>query len=120
GEGASKLCADAITEAFRTSSFGPQRTPPLPRRAAKLRAALALANDRVYREAEEHDEHTGMGTTVVGAYFSQNNQRVYIAHVGDSRCYRLRGAELTQLTVDHTLGNAGIQGPSAQVLSRAV
>ena len=31
-----------------------------------------------------------MGTTVVSAYFSPNNQRVYIAHVGDSRCYRLR------------------------------
>jgi protein phosphatase len=120
GEVASRLCVDAITEAFRTSSFGPPQEPALPRRAAKLRGAIALANERVFREAQDHDEYTGMGTTVVGAYFSQNNQRVYVAHVGDSRCYRLRSGELTQLTVDHTLGNAGIQGPSAQVLSRAV
>src|SRR3974390_2709071 len=61
-----------------------------------------------------------MGTTVVSAYFSPNNQRVYIAHVGDSRCYRLRGGTLSQLTTDHTLGAAGIQGKSAAVLSRAV
>jgi protein phosphatase len=61
-----------------------------------------------------------MGTTVVSAYFSPNNQRVYIAHVGDSRCYRLRGGKLTQLTMDHTLGAAGITGKSAAVLSRAV
>ena len=57
---------------------------------------------------------------MVSAYFSPNNQRVYIAHVGDSRCYRLRGGKLTQLTTDHTLGAAGIQGKSAAVLSRAV
>jgi protein phosphatase len=120
GEVASKLCVDAITEAFRTANFGPPRTPALPRRAAKLRGAIALANERVYREAQDNDQYAGMGTTVVGAYFSQNNQRVCVAHVGDSRCYRLRGAELTLLTMDHTLGNAGIQGPSAQVLSRAV
>jgi protein phosphatase len=40
--------------------------------------------------------------------------------VGDSRCYRLRSGKLTQLTQDHTLGAAGIQGKSAAVLSRAV
>ena len=61
-----------------------------------------------------------MGTTVVSCYFSPNNQRVYIAHVGDSRCYRYRGTSLTQLTKDHTLGAAGIQGRSSSVLSRAV
>ncbi len=61
-----------------------------------------------------------MGTTVVCAYFSANNQRAYVAHVGDSRCYRLRAGTLSQLTTDHTLGAAGIQGKAAGVLSRAV
>jgi serine/threonine protein phosphatase PrpC len=61
-----------------------------------------------------------MGTTVVAAYFSANNQRVCIAHVGDSRCYRLRERSLTQLTTDHTLGAAGIQGKTSGVLSRAL
>jgi serine/threonine protein phosphatase PrpC len=61
-----------------------------------------------------------MGTTVVSAYFSANNQRVYIAHVGDSRCYRLRSQKLTQLTSDHTLGAAGIAGSTSNLLSRAI
>jgi protein phosphatase len=120
GEVASRLCVDAIAEAFRSSSFGPPRTPPLPRRAARLRGAICLANEQIYREAEANDAYVGMGTTVVGAYFSQNNQRAYIAHVGDSRCYRMRASDLVQLTTDHTLGNAGITGRTSAILSRAV
>ncbi len=120
GEVASQLCVDAISEAFRTSAFGPVRQPPLPRRAARLRASILLANTRILAAAQENDAYSGMGTTVVSCYFSPNNQRVYIAHVGDSRCYRLRGGKLSQLTTDHTLGAAGIQGKSAAVLSRAV
>ena len=120
GEVASRLCVDAISEAFRSSQFGPPRQPPLPRRAARLRGATLLANDRILAAAEEVEANAGMGTTVVSAYFSANNQRVYIAHVGDSRCYRLRSGKLTQLTTDHTLGAAGIVGKTAAVLSRAV
>jgi serine/threonine protein phosphatase PrpC len=120
GEVASRLCVDAIVDAFRHSSFGPARQPPLPRRAAKLRGATLLANDRILAAAKENEAYEGMGTTVVSAYFSANNQRVYIAHVGDSRCYRLRAGTLTQLTVDHTLGAAGIVGKTASVLSRAI
>ncbi len=120
GEVASQLCVDAITEAFRTGNFGPEREPPLPKRASRIRGAILLANDRILAAAQENDAYAGMGTTVVAAYFSPNNQRVHIAHVGDSRCYRLRDGKLHQLTMDHTLGAAGIQGKSASVLSRAV
>jgi serine/threonine protein phosphatase PrpC len=120
GEVASQLCVDAISEAFRTAAFGATKNPPLPKRATRLRGAILLANERILTAAQENDAYAGMGTTVVSAYFSPNNQRVYIAHVGDSRCYRLRGGKLTQLTTDHTLGAAGIQGKSAAVLSRAV
>ena len=120
GEVASRLCVEAISEAFRTGSFGPPQDPPLPRRAARLRGATLLANDRVRTAAEENLAYSGMGTTVVSAYFSANNQRVYIAHVGDSRCYRLRAGKLTQLTRDHTLGAAGLAGKMEGLLSRAV
>ena len=120
GEVASQLCVDAIADAFRTANFGPPRSPPLSRRAARLRGAISLANERIYREAQANGAYTGMGTTVVSAYFSPNNQFVCIAHVGDSRCYRLRAGKLTQLTRDHTLGNAGIQGKTSALLSRAV
>lgn len=120
GEVASQLCVDAITEAFRTGDFGPEREPPLPKRASRLRGSILLANDRILSAAQENDAYAGMGTTVVAAYFSPNNQRVYVANVGDSRCYRLRDGKLHQITTDHTLGAAGIQGKSASVLSRAV
>lgn len=120
GEVASQLCVEAIGEAFRSGNFGPPRDPPLPKRAARLRGATLLANERILAVAKENDDYAGMGTTVVSAYFSANNQRVYIAHVGDSRCYRLRRGTLTQLTHDHTLGNAGIQGKTATILSRAI
>ncbi len=120
GEVASQLCVDAIAESFRTSNFGPARSPAVPRRASRLRGAISMANERIYREAQANGAYTGMGTTVVCAYFSPNNQFVCIAHVGDSRCYRLRAGKLTQLTRDHTLGNAGIQGKTSALLSRAV
>lgn len=120
GEVASKLCVDAIAEAFRKADFGPSRKPPLPRRAARLRGAICLANEAILREAEDNEACAGMGTTVVGAYFSQNNQRVYVANVGDSRCYRLRAGKLIQLTQDHTLGGAGIEGRSSMFLARTL
>jgi protein phosphatase len=120
GEVASQLCVDAITEAFRTSNFGPPQQPALPKRAARLRGSILLANERILNAARAKDAYLGMGTTAVCAYFSPNNQRVYIAHVGDSRCYRLRAGKLVQLTKDHTLGAAGIEGKSSSILSRAV
>jgi protein phosphatase len=46
-----------------------------------------------------------MGTTVVGAMFSPRKCRMYIGHVGDSRCYRVRGGAIQLLTRDHSLIN---------------
>jgi protein phosphatase len=121
GEVASQLCVEAISKAFETNNFGRVPfDPALPRRSNRMRSAILEANAVILAAAQENEAHAGMGTTVVAAYFSPNNQRVYIAHVGDSRCYRLRDEKLTQLTQDHTLGAAGIQGKSAAVLSRAV
>jgi protein phosphatase len=121
GEVASQLCVEAIGEAFNEGKFGKTPfDPALPKRANRIRGAILEANGRILSTAQENDAYAGMGTTVVAAYFSPNNQRVYIAHVGDSRCYRLRDGKISQLTTDHTLGAAGITGKSAAVLSRAV
>jgi hypothetical protein len=46
-----------------------------------------------------------MGTTVVGAMFSPKKRRMYIGHVGDSRCYRVRSGQIQLLTRDHSLIN---------------
>ena len=62
---------------------------------------VAQANTRVYQSAQTSPEHTGMGTTLVLALFAAGN--VTIAHVGDSRAYRLRDAHLERLTHDHSM-----------------
>ena len=121
GEVASQLCVEAIGECFNTSKFDTRfMLNSLPKRANRIRSAILVANERILAAAQDNEAYAGMGTTVVSGYFSPNNQRVYIAHVGDSRCYRVRDAELLQVTMDHTLGAAGITGKSASVLSRAV
>ncbi len=120
GEVASRLCVEAIREVFQKGDFGSSAPAGLAKRAARLRSAILVANERVLSASKSNEAYAGMGTTVVAAYFAPNNQRAYIAHVGDSRCYRVRRGELTQLTTDHTLGAAGIQGSRSSVLARAL
>jgi PPM family protein phosphatase len=114
---ASRLAIEAIEEAFRKGTH-PDPPPPddakLPKRASRLRDALVYANQRIWKRSREVAKYEGMGTTVVAAHFSPNEQKVYLAQVGDGRCYRLRGGALTQLTFDH------IAGRSADVLGRAL
>ncbi|MBW2525951.1 MAG: Stp1/IreP family PP2C-type Ser/Thr phosphatase [Deltaproteobacteria bacterium] len=68
-----------------------------------LRSALVAANDKIYHRGLRSQGHRGMGTTVVAAAFVRNEQRLYVAHAGDSRCYRMRDGELSQITRDHSL-----------------
>jgi PPM family protein phosphatase len=59
------------------------------------------ANRSIFNAANSNPHYSGMGTTlVVGAF---QNGRVLMGHIGDSRCYRLRAEELTQITKDHSL-----------------
>jgi protein phosphatase len=68
-----------------------------------LRDAIQRANKIIYQTARTQPQCEGMGTTVVAALFFDN--RVTIAHVGDSRLYRQRagGEKLEQVTMDHSL-----------------
>lgn len=63
--------------------------------------ALSQAHVQVRREAQEQPKLRGMGTTVTLAY--SLNEVLFVAHVGDSRCYLLREKNLHRLTQDHTL-----------------
>jgi protein phosphatase len=63
--------------------------------------AIRKANEAIYTTATRQPNYEGMGTTVAMALFYDN--RVTIAHVGDSRVYRLRQGELRQMTRDHSL-----------------
>jgi protein phosphatase len=69
--------------------------------ALLLRRQMAVANREIFDAAQTRPECDGMGTTVVAAVFC--GSRVSIGHIGDSRCYRLRGEKLEQLTRDHSL-----------------
>jgi len=73
----------------------------LSEKARRLVSAVHLANDKVYRSAEQHPEQEGMGATMTAAWIDQS--QLSIAHVGDSRVYLLRNGMLEQLTNDHSL-----------------
>jgi protein phosphatase len=66
-----------------------------------IQDAVVTANQLVYRTAETNPEHKGMGTTIVVLQFYNNS--FSLAHIGDSRCYRLRANKFEQITRDHSL-----------------
>jgi protein phosphatase len=66
-----------------------------------LEETIQTANARIYAMAKENPDRAGMGCTTTASFVSGG--RVTVAHVGDSRLYRLRGGEFEQLTDDHSL-----------------
>jgi protein phosphatase len=66
-----------------------------------LRNVIGRANASIFQAANSQPQYAGMGTTLVVALLADN--QLIVAHVGDSRLYRLRGDELEQLTRDHSL-----------------
>jgi len=73
-----------------------------------LRDQIAKANAAIYQTSLSQPQYAGMGTTLVVALFHDN--RVTVAHVGDSRLYRMRGEDLKQMTKDHSLLQEQIDG----------
>jgi serine/threonine protein phosphatase PrpC len=120
GEVASQMCVDTIARAFQTNDFGGEPIEGLPPRGDELVRAIQTANYEILTESRTNEARAGMGTTVVAVRLIPGSQRAYVAHVGDSRLYRLRKDELVQMTADHTLGAQGVTGAAAQKLSRAV
>ena len=59
------------------------------------------ANRSIFNAANSNPQYSGMGTTLVLGVFQDS--RLLLGHIGDSRCYRLRGANLSQITKDHSL-----------------
>ncbi len=68
---------------------------------AEFQRALVSADRKLIQESRRRPELYGMATTLTLAYAV--NRELYVAHVGDSRCYLLRGGTLYRLTNDHTL-----------------
>lgn len=101
GEKASQMAVDLIpTELDRR--LGTETEDRATQRA--VREAVARANEEILALSHLGTEYANMGTTVVLALFRRD--RAFIAGIGDSRAYRLRGSKLEQLTRDHSLANA--------------
>ncbi len=73
----------------------------LMRQTTVLRDAISRANKIIHQTAQSQESCEGMGTTIVAGMFYDN--RLSIAHVGDSRLYRLRKNKLERITLDHSL-----------------
>jgi serine/threonine protein phosphatase PrpC len=109
GEVASKMAVDSLREFFSATAQDPERTWPYKMDRSKgyeenrLITGIKLANLRIYERAQRDPRQRGMGTTIVTMFAVEDG--VYVAHVGDSRGYRIRDGKIEQLTEDHSLLN---------------
>jgi protein phosphatase len=103
GEQASALAVESI-EAFTLNTlkwFFRLKSAEEQDILKEFQVALQQADAKVCQEAAQHRELAGMGTTVTMAYAF--GSRLFLIHVGDSRCYLYRDGNLHRLTHDHTL-----------------
>jgi PPM family protein phosphatase len=106
GEVAAELAANTVTKlmreaASRSSRGETDQESGLMRQSIGLRNAVSRANKIIWQTAQTQPNCQGMGTTLAACMFFDD--RVSIAHVGDSRVYRLRNDRFEQLTLDHSL-----------------
>ena len=133
GDVASRMCLEKLDTILATAldkSLGNIRpNKGSSREATLVRRAINKANTAVYENSLDNQERKGMGTTLVAMLFYDN--RVVVAHVGDSRVYRLRSNKLEQITADHSLvrellekgaisEEEAIDNPYSHVITRAV
>lgn len=91
--------------------------------AREVRRALEIcvdnANRSIFNAANSNPQYAGMGTTLVMGVCHE--ARIMVGHIGDSRCYRLRGQEFSQITKDHSLlqdqMDAGLITPEQAAIS---
>jgi serine/threonine protein phosphatase PrpC len=138
GEVASRMAVDTMLKSFSTVSATLSQkdtaaaTVPVKNQvgvSAQLREAVDDANHLVYSRAANDSRLHGMGTTLVALLAREES--VWVAHVGDSRCYRYRDGVLEQLTRDHSLVDEQVKlgqltreeaerSPLRNVITRAV
>jgi protein phosphatase len=92
GQEASRLAVETVCEIY---DQGFRNAPQ-----AALVESFAVAHTRILNYAEQHPAFHGMGTTCTA--FVLQDRHVYFAHVGDSRLYLVRDAQIQRLTRDHS------------------
>ena len=98
--------ASGMASAFIKSELGGWLSQAGKNASAKeVRRAMEIcvenANHSIFNAANSNPEYNGMGTTLVVGVFTDD--RLILGHIGDSRCYRLRGTVFQQITKDHSL-----------------
>ena len=106
GEVASGMAVQIVTElaseaAAREELDDIDPHSGLMRQSIILRDAIYRSNKIIFQTAQSQTHCEGMGTTIVACMFYDN--KVSVAHVGDSRAYRSRGGQFEQVTLDHSL-----------------
>jgi protein phosphatase len=112
GGTASKLAVEAVQRELRDArdadpglfAPAPIESSPL---GARLRDAVAAAGRRIFQAALDEPSLAGMGTTVTAVLVAGPD--VFLAHVGDSRCYLVRDGRIDQLSEDHSLVNEQVK-----------
>ena len=94
GSKASKMAVEHIGAAFLRDTPGQLPMGEI------LMAGIQGANAEIYAAAEASPDLLGMGTTCI--LLAVSGSEAYVAHVGDSRCYRIRPGVIERLTVDHS------------------
>jgi PPM family protein phosphatase len=108
GNVASALATSTVANIFETTAKSLGERPEIDKfglwtMARRLSAAIHRANLEIIDIAKKSKKYHGMGTTIVALAFSPEGDVLHVAHVGDSRCYRLRAGVLEPLTMDHSL-----------------
>jgi len=113
GHAAGEVASAAVIESLRSHDAELAQEAML----EVLGRAVAEANSQVARRVAEDPARWGMGTTLTAMLFSGDHAA--LAHIGDSRAFRLRDGQLRQITEDHTVGNlVSDAGSLAPVLTR--
>lgn len=109
GEVASRLATKSVQNFFEATVFddipeeAEQTRSGASYEARRLVAAVRKANHDIFEISNTFREHRGMGSTIVAVHYERVTGQLHIAHVGDSRVYRVRGGAIEQLTRDHSL-----------------
>ena len=106
GEVASSMTVDTVIDTLQHSlpniNAGEiDEASGFSRESICIQDAVVEANQKVFQASETNPEHKGMGTTIVVLQFYNNS--FSLAHIGDSRCYRVRADKFEQITKDHSL-----------------